>query len=64
MSRSSVSRRFVALTEQRLAEAFSRPLHDLDLGVVMVDGIAFRDHCVLLALGFATDGTKHVLGLW
>jgi transposase-like protein len=63
-SRSSVSRRFVALTQQRLAEAFSKPLHELDLRVVMVDGIAFRDHCVLLALGVASDGTKHGLGLW
>lgn len=63
-SRSAVSRRFVALTQKRLAETFSKPLEDLDLRVVMVDGIAFRDHCVLLALGIATDGTKHVLGLW
>lgn len=63
-SKSAVSRRFVALTEQRLALAFSQPLHDLDLRVVMVDGIAFRDHCVLLALGVDTDGEKHPLGLW
>lgn len=63
-SRSAVSRRFVALTQQRLAQTFSRPLDALDLRVVMVDGIAFRDHCVLLALGIATDGEKHVLGLW
>ena len=64
ISRSSVSRRFVALTQKRLAESFSKPLDGLDLRVVMVDGIAFRDHCVLLALGVATDGSKHVLGLW
>ena len=63
-SRSSVSRRFVALTQRRLAETFSRPLGELDLRVVLIDGIAFRDHCVLLALGVASDGTKHVLGLW
>jgi len=63
-SRSAVSRRFVALTEKRLAESFSKPLADLDLRVVMVDGMAFRDHCVLLALGVASDGGKHVLGLW
>jgi len=63
-SRSAVSRRFVALTQKRLAETFSRPLDELDLRVVMIDGIAFRDHCVLLALGVATDGAKHVLGLW
>jgi transposase-like protein len=64
ISRSSVSRRFVALTQKRLAESFARPLGELDLRVVMVDGIAFRDHCVLLALGVAADGAKHVLGLW
>jgi transposase-like protein len=63
-SRSSVSRRFVALTQRQLAEMFSQPLEELDLLVVMIDGIAFRDHCVLLALGVATDGSKHVLGLW
>jgi putative transposase len=63
-SKSAVSRRFVALTEQRLAEAFSVRLDELDLRVVMVDGIAFRDHCVLLALGIDTDGAKHALGLW
>jgi transposase-like protein len=63
-SRSSVSRRFVALTQAQLAEAFSKPFHEFDLRVVLIDGIAFRDHCVLLALGVAVDGTKHVLGLW
>ncbi len=63
-SRSAVSRRFVALTQKRVAETFSSPLDEWDLRVVMIDGIAFRDHCVLLALGIATDGTKHVLGLW
>ena len=62
-SRSAVSRRFVALTQKRLAETFSRPIDELDLRVVMVDGIAFRDHCVLLALGVASDRAKHVLGL-
>lgn len=63
-SRSAVSRRFVALTQRRLTEIFSKPLDGLDLRVVMIDGIAFRDHCVLLALGVATDGSKHGLGLW
>jgi hypothetical protein len=63
-SRSAVSRRFVALTQRRLAEVFSKPLDGLALRVVMIDGIAFRDHCVLLALGVASDGEKHVLGLW
>jgi transposase-like protein len=61
--KSAVSRRFVALTEAKLASWFSAPLGALDLCVVMVDGLAFREHCVLVALGIASDGTKHALGL-
>ena len=62
-SKSAVSRRFVALTEAKLAAWFSAPLGALDLRVVMIDGIAFRGHCVLVALGIDSDGTKHALGL-
>jgi putative transposase len=61
--RSSVSRRFVALSSGLLARWMSRPLDRLDIRVVMVDGIYLRDHCILIALGVASDGTKHVLGL-
>ena len=63
-SRSAVSRRFVALTVEQLASVFSQPLHELDLQVVILDGILFRDPCVLLAVGIDTDGKKHALGLW
>ncbi len=62
-TRSAVSRRFVALTEARLSAWFSAPLGELDLCVVMIDGIVFREHCVLLALGIDSDGGKHALGL-
>jgi putative transposase len=62
-SKSAVSRRFVALTEQKLAEAFAAPLGELDLHVVLIDGMIFREHCVLLALGIDSDGHKHPLGL-
>lgn len=62
-SKSSVSRRFVALTEKKLAEWLSEPLGDLDLRLVMIDGIHFRDHCILVALGVDSDGKKHLLGI-
>ena len=62
-SRSAVSRRFVALTEQKLGEWISQPLAELDLKIVMLDGIHFRDHCILVALGFDSDGKKHPLGI-
>jgi transposase-like protein len=63
-SRSAVSRRFVALSQKKLSECLSRSLADLDLWAVMIDGIAFLDRMVLVALGIASDGQKHVLGLW
>jgi transposase-like protein len=63
VSKSAVSRRFVALSSAQLGEHFSRSLHRLDLPVVLVDGIHFRSRIVLIALGIDSEGDKHVLGL-
>ena len=62
-SRSAVSRRFVALSQRKIRECLSRRLDDLDLWVVMIDGIGFADHLALVALGIGRDGRKHVLGI-
>jgi len=62
-SSSSVSRRFIALSQRQLAECLSRPLDGLDLWVVMIDGIDYRDHTILVVLGIDFAGNKHVLGL-
>ena len=61
-SSSAVSRRFVALSAKRLRSFLSRPLGELDLRVVCIDGKVFRDHCMVVALGIDTQGRKHVLG--
>lgn len=63
VSKSSVSRRFVALTEKRMRQWLGRRLEDLDIRVVMIDGKIFRKHCLLVALGLDSKGRKHVLGL-
>ena len=63
VSRSAVSRRFVSLSRKRMHEFLSRPLAELDIAVVFVDAKFFREHCVLIALGVDSQGTKHVLGL-
>ena len=63
MSSSAVSRRFVALSAKRLRSFLSRPLGELDLRVVCIDGKVFREHCMVVALGIDTQGCKHVLGL-
>ena len=62
-SKSSVSRRFVALSRQRMTELLSVSLADLDLRVIVRDGIVFRDRTVLIVLGIDSAGNKHVLGI-
>jgi transposase-like protein len=63
-SKSAVSRRFVAITTEKLAEWMNRSLSALDIWAVFIDGIHFGEHVVLCALGVDATGGKHVLGLW
>jgi len=63
MSRSAVSRRFVAATETALSEMMAADLSGLDLVALLVDGVHFADHLCVVALGIAMDGTKHPLGV-
>ena len=62
-SKSAVSRRFVAMTHTALAELLAADLSDLDLVCLMVDGVHFAEHCCVVALGIAIDGTKVPLAL-
>ena len=62
-SRSALSRRFVALSRKQMGEFLSRPLAELDIAAVFIDAKYFHEHCVLIALGVDSQGTKHVLGL-
>ncbi len=62
-SKSVVSRRFVQLSQEQLAQWLARPLSELDLPVVMIDGIHFRDRVMLLVLGIDARGNEHVLSL-
>jgi putative transposase len=63
-SKSAVSREFVSRTREHLVELMSRPLEDLRLAVLMLDGIELKGRCCVVALGIDTDGVKHPLGLW
>ena len=62
-SKSAVSRRFVEATETALAELLAADLSDLDLVALMVDGVHFADHLVVVAMGIGIDGTKHPLAV-
>ena len=46
-----------------LQERLSQRLDDLDIVVLLVDGIRAGDHMVLVAIGIDKEGRKHVLGL-
>jgi transposase-like protein len=62
-SQSSVSRRFITATAERLAEFRSRPLDDQRWLICFVDGFDFAGHTMVGALGVTADGTKVPLGV-
>jgi transposase-like protein len=63
-SKSAASRRFVALSAERMAEWMASDLSQLDLLVIQIDGLYIGNDLVLVAaLGIAADGTKYPLGL-
>lgn len=63
ISASSISRQMVKATAAKVKELFSRSLEELDLAVLMIDGIEVGGHAVVIALGIDTKGVKHILGL-
>jgi transposase-like protein len=64
IQKSSVSRHWKALSAQQLRQLLERPLGELDLCVVLLDGKEFQDFTLVVALGVDRQGRKHVLGLW
>ncbi len=62
--KSSVSRHWKAVSAAELQKLMARPPGNLDLAVLMVDGIQFQEFLVVLALGITKTGKKQVLGIW
>lgn len=63
-SRSAISRRFKAATTKALDELLARDLAELDVAVLMIDGIIFAEVCCVVAMAITVDGTKVPVGLW
>ncbi len=63
-SKSAVSRTFVQRTRDQLWNLMNRPLADLRLAVMMLDGIELHGRTNIVALGITTEGEKLALGLW
>ena len=58
-SKSSVSRRYVAMTTKQMTSWLTTPLADRHFPIVMIDGIHLGDHLALIALGIDFEGKKH-----
>jgi len=63
ISRSNVSRRFVARTTRAVEAFLSRPLGEQDFPVLLLDGVVMGEHLLLTALGIDATGRKQVLGV-
>ena len=63
-SKSAVSRTFVQRTRDQLWNLMNRPLVDMRLAVMMLDGIELHGRTNIVALGITTEGDKLALGLW
>src|SRR5712671_4360442 len=63
VEKSAVSDNFIASSREKLQELMERPLGELQLCAVLIDGTPFRDRQMIVALGINVDGRKTVLGL-
>lgn len=64
VSKSAVSREFVARTRENLERLMARRLDDVRLAVLMIDGIDLKGRTNVVALGITTEGVKVPVGLW
>jgi hypothetical protein len=58
-TKSSVSRRFVALSTAKLKEWLAADLSGLDLLVIQIDRLRVGDHVLVAAIGIDGAGDKH-----
>ena len=63
VEKSAVGDSFIEASREKLQELMERPLGELRLCTVLIDGTPFRDRQMIVALGISTDGRKIVLGL-
>ena len=63
VEKSAVSENFMASSREKLQELMERPLGELRLCAVLIDGTPFRGRQMIVALGINVEGRKTVLGL-
>ena len=61
--KSAVSENFIEVSREKVKQLMERPLGELRLCAVLIDGTPFKDRQMIAALGIGCDGTKTVLGI-
>jgi putative transposase len=63
IEKSAVSENFIEASREKVKQLMERPLGELRLCAVLIDGTPFKDRQMIVALGIGCDGRKTVLGL-
>jgi transposase-like protein len=63
IEKSAVSENFIEASREKVKQLMERPLGELRLCALLIDGTPFRDRQMVVALGIGCDGRKTVLGL-
>src|SRR5204863_6770321 len=63
IEKSAVSENFIHASREKVKQLMERPLGELRLCAVLIDGTPFKDRQIMVALGIGCDGRKTVLGL-
>jgi transposase-like protein len=58
-----VSENFIEASREKVKQLMERPLGELRLCAVLIDGTPFKDRQMMAALGIGCDGRKTVLGI-
>ena len=63
IEKSAVSENFIEASREKVKQLMERPLGELRLMAILIDGTPFKDRQMVVALGIGCDGRKTVLGL-
>ena len=63
IEKSAISERFIQASRGKLQELMERPLGELQLCAIVIDGTPFKGRQMIAAIGVGNDGKKTVLGL-
>jgi hypothetical protein len=63
VEKSAVSENFIEASREKVKQLMERPLGELRLCAVVIDGTPFKDRQMIAALGIGCDGAKTVLGI-